>query len=210
MTTYWVDTSILTGNFPGNSTFRFFSASPQNCLCFLSFCLVGVQLCWWIEVLQGVLPNLLVSTLMCNLSECSWRQLWAHEPDIWRSFARNSRQTENRCSEMPKCNKNKCKIFDVCWKWKHTFLRLISWNHPGRWLCVTPMLRLKYDLIARQNHCNYNGCSSTATTTMLNFKTKHIVDITNLPKWSTQNCWKRLTQSEYFIVTLKGLLPAST
>lgn len=164
---YWLDMSILTENVKihlwnmwvvfketfssnlylcifnstGNITLRFFSASSQNYLCCLSFCLVGVQIRWWTEVLQGVLPNLLVSTLMCNLSECSWRQLWAHEPDIWRSFAPNSRRTENRCSEMPENNRNKCKFFDV--SAKNTFLRLTSWNHPGRWLCVTPMLQHK-------------------------------------------------------------------
>lgn len=93
-------------NCAGILTLRFFSVSSQNCSCFLLFCLVGVQISSWTEGLRGVLPNVLGSTLMRNLLECSWRQLWADEPDIWRSVAPNSRLARNRCSETPENNRN--------------------------------------------------------------------------------------------------------
>lgn len=150
-------------NSPGNLTLRFFSVSSQNCLCFLSFCLVVVQISSRTEGLQGVLPNVLVSTLMCNLSECSWRQLWADEPDIWRSVAPNGRRAANRCSETPENNRNTCKLFDVCAASEinsQTVGVSPRCHSPKRGPCGWP--------VHEENDCT-NGCCS-AVTAVLSFK----------------------------------------
>lgn len=125
----------------GNLTLRFFSASSQNCLCFLSLCLVGVQICWWTEGPQGGLPNLsfpLSCVTFQNVPEGSSGPVSLTFEGHSHRTADEQRIDAQKCRRTTEINAN-----SLVFAQKNIFLRLISWNLPGRWMCVTPILQPK-------------------------------------------------------------------